>query len=531
MLSRAIEQSPLSMVITDRHGNVDYANRAFMKLIDKPLSKIQDMNLRECYGDKKVLAAVFQAVQEGHDWQGDLKIEIGGTPQVHHLNLMPMRVEDGSISHFVVQIEDITERTGLRQELDSVNQNLEARVQKRTEEINDLRHVAEAANANKSHFLANMSHEIRTPLNGLIGMSYLLERESLPDRAQEMVRKIHSSGQILLSLINDILDFSKIEAGHLVIEQVPLQMDAILDELSDVMSEMAHDKGLEFKISSSLSKGASLLGDPVRLKQILINLVSNAVKFTAKGAVTLSLDAEEENESSTRLRLVVRDTGMGIAKERQADIFNAFTQAEASTPRQHGGTGLGLAIVSKLVAMMGGDIEVRSELGQGSEFIVRLEFKRAQPTEQLLQPATTTPDNSLRLAGLRVMVVDDVDLNNTVAREILESEGALVTAYEDGQQALDFLKAHPKDIDLVLMDIQMPVMDGHEATRQIRATPAIADIPVIAMTAGAFTADREKALAAGMTAYISKPFLPDQAIAEVERVAREHIRDFGRPQT
>jgi signal transduction histidine kinase/CheY-like chemotaxis protein len=371
---------------------------------------------------------------------------------------------------------------------------------------------AEAANLAKSAFLANMSHELRTPMNAVIGIAYLLEKIHLPGDANELVRKIGVAGHALLAIINDVLDLSKIEAGHLEIAQLPFNLSDVLDDLSSIMSFNAQQKQIALRIMAPPPGIERLSGDALHLKQVLLNLVGNGIKFTERGHVHLTISALAESEQHVTLRFSVSDSGIGIALDRQEAIFESFLQEDSSTTRRFGGSGLGLTISRRLVALMDGEMGVASVVGSGSEFWFTLRFRRqASPLNAL----SGAPDlRNRRLVGVRMMVVDDSDINRDMALRIFEGEGAQVVLASDGRQALQWLQDHPGqiDIDIVLMDLQMPVMDGYQAAHLIRATPALANLPVIALTAGAFREQEQAARSAGMVGFLSKPFNVDVAI-------------------
>jgi signal transduction histidine kinase/CheY-like chemotaxis protein len=509
--------------------------------------------------------------------------------------------------------------------------------------------TAEAATVAKSAFIANMSHEIRTPLNAILGLAYLLEQLALPGEANDLARKIRVAGRSLLGIINDILDFSKIESGKLQIENRPFRLGDVLDNLSTIMSSSAGEKDLELIIAPPPGKTSQLHGDAMRLEQVLINLAGNAIKFTERGHVELAVSVVAKEEQHITLRFSVRDSGIGIALDKQKEIFELFSQVDGSISRRFGGTGLGLAISRRLVACMGGELQVTSVPGSGSEFWFELRFEHgqdswlaapemaglkvlvaddnpiarealcgtvqglgwqatgvasgeaaiehvqaraqhAQQTEVLLldykmpgldglatakrirqelnddhdpiiimvtayssRERLQHPDRHLadavlskpitasglynavahalrvrqgvealpathtnaRLIGMRILVVDDSDINREVAHRILASEGAHVELTNDGQQALDWLTKHPDGVQIVLMDVQMPVLNGYEATRQIRRNPALVNLPVVALTAGVFMEQQELANNAGMNAVITKPFDVDSAIAVI----------------
>ncbi len=524
----------------------------------------------------------------------------------------------------------------------------QSRIQQLNVDLESRAAIAEDAVKAKASFLANMSHEIRTPMNAVLGLAYLLEQMRLGADAHDLVLKIRRAGQSLLGIINDVLDFSKIEAGRLGIECAPFKVADLLDNLSTIMAGMVKEKDIELIIRPPL--GVDVLhGDSLRLGQVLINLVSNAIKFTEQGHVEVRLETTKQVDDRIGLRFAVRDTGLGIPPDKQAAIFAPFTQADESTSRRFGGTGLGLAISRRLVELMGGELSLSSEVGRGSEFWFELDFKHektagvrlsapdmshlrmliaddsamardalrvtgaslgwtahavesgidalehvrrstadevvlldwkmpsmdglqtarairaervdagpiivmvtAHGREQLLaepgadaadailtkpvtpsslynavnnamqarhgRPVEEEPDSPERLTGLRILVVDDSDINREVAQRILSGEGAQIALAEDGRQAVDWVAEHRGALDIVLMDIQMPIMDGYAATRAIRAMPEMDKLPIIALTAGAFRRDQTAALEAGVNAYLSKPFNVDEATALIQRL-------------
>ncbi|WP_229263160.1 ATP-binding protein [Duganella dendranthematis] len=460
-------------------------------------------------------------------WLEDLKSALAGR-RLHYerdfqgpsgvdhflVDLVPDVAPDGRVAGFYLTAMNITDR-----------KNSEQR--------------AEAASRAKSEFVANMSHEIRTPMNAVLGVAYLLENTPLTQAQKEYVGMIRSSGQMLLGVLNDVLDFSKIEAGRMELAPQPFLLREVLDSLSNVMSLPANARGISLAIDADDEVPAVLVGDAMRLQQILLNLVGNAVKFTERGGVSVRVMLEPAAaEQGLRLRFTVRDSGIGMDLEQQSRLFSAFNQADASTTRRFGGTGLGLAICRRLTELMGGDISVRSTPGAGSEFVVTLPFGVADedvPVEHpalqtaaaqgwlmsetpALQDAPPEPEPALapRLQGLRLLLVEDHPLNQLVARGMLEHAGASVEVAENGQLAVDRLRDRAEDYDIVLMDVQMAVMDGFEATRHIRHTLGL-KLPVLAMTAGVMQSEQDQCIDAGMDDFIAKPLDVEQMLDTISR--------------
>ena len=365
---------------------------------------------------------------------------------------------------------------------------------------------AENANRAKSLFLANMSHEIRTPMNAVVGLLLLLERTGLNAEQAALVSKIKIAGRTLLSIISDVLDLSKIEASELHIEQSPFRLASVIRDVSELIKIQIADRNISFAVEISSPLPPAVVGDPMRLHQILLNILSNAVKFTERGSVTLKVRQVAASAQYVRFHFAVRDTGVGITPSELERLFSPFVQADSSTTRRFGGTGLGLSIVKQLVTLMGGQVRVTSKPQHGSEFWFELDFPIC--ADSTLPEEQTTPPlgDGSRLRGLRILIVDDSDINLEVAKCILELEGAEICTAGNGQQAVDVVLMGDEAVDVILMDLEMPVLDGIDASQRIRNLFGREKLPIIALTAGTLTSQRARAELSGMNDFITKPF-------------------------
>lgn len=644
-LSLAIEQMPVTVMITNREGIIEYVNPNFTKVTGYFASEVIGSNpslVKSDWHPPQFFRDLWNTILSGKEWRGEMRNRRkNGELYWESASISPVKGPSGEITHFVGVKEDITERKQAQEALNRSDERIRLLLESTAEAIygidlagactfanpacarllgyghpdellgrnmhllihhslpdgtsypseacplcrvlqgeagvhvddeifwradgsyfaaeywsypqhrdgevvggvitffdittrklaeEELRQAtaaAEAATRAKSEFLANMSHEIRTPMNAALGMLYLLQETGLDERQKNYLDKAQTASNMLLKLINDILDFSKIEAGKMELERVPFRLSAVLDDISAVAAATLHDKQVELRIKSSPDVPDFLVGDPLRLSQVLLNLTSNAVKFTEKGSVKVEvalLSADEsDGAGEVNLRFSVADTGIGMSPQQQAALFSAFTQADSSTTRRYGGTGLGLAISKQLVELMGGYIWAASEQGEGSTFSFVLSFQR-QSAEQAATAAANSAEAARplqaarNLNGVRVLLVEDNTINQEVAKELLERRGVQVEIAQNGAEALQRVTASGIDYHAVLMDVHMPVMDGLEATRRIRLNPAFDQLPIIAMTASALPQDRELCIEAGMDDQVNKPIDVAELFATLSRL-------------
>jgi signal transduction histidine kinase/ActR/RegA family two-component response regulator len=420
--------------------------------------------------------------------------------------------------------------TTSRREIREQQELHEQRIKERTEQLEEAVRRAQAANKAKSEFLANVSHELRTPMNGVIGMLDMALASHTPADQTEELQTAQRCAYSLLALLNEILDLSKIEAGKMTLEKIPFDLRVTLNDCIKAQQSQALQNGASLSSEVAPDVPEQIVGDPLRIRQILSNLVSNAVKFTEHGSTLVRVDSECSDSGELSLKIAVRDSGTGIPADKLPFIFDEFTQADGSVSRKYGGTGLGLAITRRLVEIQGGQIRAESQLGSGTTIYVTLPYQVSVDEETPAQAWGSLPEPRLKgLANLaRILIVEDNQVNQKVVTAVLRKRGYSIELANDGMEALSKLEKYGS-FDLVLMDVQMPVLDGLEATRRIRQEKRWQDLPIVAMTAHAMNGDRERCLDAGMNGYISKPVHPSHLLNTVDEYLNPPVNTMTAP--
>ncbi|GIV34604.1 MAG: hypothetical protein KatS3mg031_2139 [Chitinophagales bacterium] len=494
LFSAAIDHSTVCVAITDKQGCIRYVNPFFTQITGYTPDELFGTKIQQYLlpGDKGVEEMLI-SLKEDRFWKGEIKHYTKAGKLVTELvSIAPVRNKEGQITNYVIVAEDISKR------------------KEAEEELLRAKEMAEMASKTQEQFLSMVSHELRTPMNAVIGLTnLLLEENPRPDQAENL-KILRFSANNLLALINDILDLSKIEAGKLDIAPKEFELNQVLSLIRQTHGIRAKQKNLELILQVSDSIPAVLIGDDFRLSQILNNLVSNAVKFTDQGKVQISVSGKKITDTYAELEFSVSDTGIGIPADKLPHIFEAFSPASMHTNRIYGGTGLGLAITRKLIELQGGSITVHSEAGKGTTFTFTIPYKVS--TKKSLPRHQEVHDYSA-FNSIRVLLVEDNRINQKVAVKFLKKWDAQVEIAENGQEAISKLQSDA--FDLVLMDLQMPVMDGYEATRLIRSNPDLKHIPIIALTASAMSHEREKAFEAGVNDFICKPFVPSEFYGKI----------------
>ena len=508
-LSLAVEQSPESVVITNLKGEIEYVNQAFIRATGYERDEVIGKNPRILKSGKTPVAAfndLWSTVAKGGSWKGELyNRRKDGSDYVEFATIVPLRQEDGTVTHYVGVQEDITEKKRLGLELDSYRGHLEQLVAQRTMELEAAKQQADAANEAKSAFLANMSHEIRTPMNAIVGLTNLLINSPLNPLQEKYLHVIKKSGANLLVIINDILDLAKLEAGKMELEAVPFPLVTAIQNVHTILNLKAEEKGITLVESIDANVPFYVVGDETRITQVLMNLTGNAIKFTEKGKVTIGAKVTAGTDDEPEITFSVRDTGIGIPPDRLDKIFESFGQASSDTTRKYGGTGLGLTISKQLVEMHGGQLEVKSKVGEGSVFFFTVKYKRAEPPSDAIRESSQA---GIDMSGKRILLVEDNEFNQMVAVDTLQElfPGIVVEVASNGKEAMQM--AADFDYGLVFMDIHLPDFDGFEITQYIRnkLTGPRQAVRICAMTASVTKEKIDECYVAGMNDYLMKPF-------------------------
>lgn len=497
-LKQFFEALPIGITVRDAQGELTFANKRGEEALSKlfpggPIQNIQQLNQ-----DNSLFMAgtdqpypleqmpIMKALQGINAEADNIEIRLGDEQILLSETAGPVFDRENKVVYAIAAFQDITDRKIAEAELMYAKE------------------AAEASSVAKERFLANMSHEIRTPMNAIIGFSNLLLKSGLQDEQKQFADAIRSSGENLLIIINDILDFSKIQAGMVHLEVIPFSMTSLLHSLIMLLQPKAAQKNLQISTDASDTLPALVLGDPVRLTQIMFNLVDNAIKFTEKGAIQVKVWVHKTEPEKAWLTISVTDNGIGIPEDKLGTIFERFSQASSSTTREFGGSGLGLTIVKSLTELQGGSISVESTPGKGSVFSVTIPYSLPTENDLTAYSNQAQPEESAISRPLHILVTEDNPLNQKLALRVLQDMGFTTDLAVNGSEAVELVR-QKKHFDVILMDIQMPEMDGYEATRQIRHELK-SDVPIMAMTAHAMSGEKEKCLAFGMNDYISKPF-------------------------
>lgn len=522
-LLQAIEQSPVPVIIFNRDGQIDYVNPAFSLVTGYTREEALGQDVRACaWGGQtaEFYQAIWDDLCQGKRWRGLLcNQRKDGLPLWEQATIMPIYGSENEISHFIMIKEDVTELKQALTTLGRYKEHLEEVVNERTAELSQALDAALLADRAKDDFLANVSHELRTPLNVVIGFADLARRTCTDTKQLGYLGKISEAGKNLCEIINDLLDLSKIASGHLEFESMMFNLPQVLEKVRSSMMPRVEEKRIALNLRVDPLLPELVIGDPLRVEQILMNLVSNAVKFTSIGGVEVRVNLAAREAERVGLEIEVEDTGIGIHPEKIKGLFKPFVQADSSITREYGGTGLGLALCKRLAEMMGGEIGVTSQEGKGSVFRVRLWLRSREMGEAAAaSPGGTKEASGIRYQNVHVLVVDDQPTNLEIAEELLAAVGIVTQRAINGQEALKVLLASGRDaFDLVLMDIQMPVLDGLTATQKIRAIDGFENLPIIAMTAHTMEHEKKRFVEAGVNDHIGKPYEAEQFYRILEK--------------
>lgn len=509
-LQMVMENSTSMIFIKDLEGRYLMANKKFKEVFnvtDQYLIGKTDFDFDDRQSAEKYRAVDKWVIETGTPKEVEETVTINGESRYLLINKFPLRGSDARIIGICGITTDITDRKHYEKQLIEAHK------------------TAEEAKKSQEQFLANMSHEIRTPMNGIIGMTHLLLDTPLNKEQKEFVDAVKESANNLLGIINDILDFSKIKSGMLRLEKIEFNPKEVIDKILFSLRIKAREKGLKLYANIDLQMPELVSGDPLRLNQILFNLIGNAIKFTEKGEIRVDTNISRENKETIWVEFTIADTGIGIPADKLDHIFESFAQTNADTARKYGGTGLGLAISKQLVEMQGGQIKVTSELGKGSSFSFSIPYgKIHKPTVSAQQQLQKNRQDLLH--NMHLLLVEDNVINQKVAYYTLTKAGAQVTIAANGNEAIQQLQQAQQEIDLVLMDIQMPEMDGYQTTRKIREELGLR-LPIIAMTASALKGERDKCIRIGMNDYISKPFVPEELFKKIIYLVKPTTRTMN----
>lgn len=510
LFSKAIEQSPSSIVVTDVNARIVFVNEAFTRVSGYSKAEVIGQNPKLLQSGQtlpETYRSLWATLLEGRVWRGEFfNKRKDGTHYLEKATMSAVRSSNGEITHFVAIKEDVSDQKKAEAELAEHREHLKGLVEQRTYELSVAKEAAEIANQAKSDFLANMSHEIRTPMNVIIGQNYLLLKGNLEPDQRQKVQKVSDAAEHLLRIINDILDLSKIEAGKLTLERNLFSPVKILSSVMSLLRDQARAKNLLVELHDDGLPDV-VYGDANRLRQILLNFSSNAIKFTKTGSIVLKGEQLSCDGHQVVCRFSVADTGIGIKSVDISRLFHPFEQIDRSTARNFGGTGLGLAIARHLAELMGGEVGVESTPGVGSCFWVTAKFGVGTGVQIERLEITEVKKTAGKLKG-HILLVEDEPMSREVAEALLTRLGLQVDTSENGRAAVDRVKQ--EKFDLILMDLQMPVLSGLDASRLIRQLPERADTPIVALTANAFSSDRVHCFEAGMTDFLSKPINPDE---------------------
>jgi len=539
MLSLVARTTDNMVIITDAQGCTTWVNDAFTRRTGytnhdmagrTPGSVLQRANTA-----RDVIDRLGRSIRERESVQAEiLNFTKHGDPYWVQLDITPVLGASGAVTRFVSIQSDVTQRRAAEEELRARSVSLEERIAERTADLVTARRRAETATNVKSVFLANMSHEIRTPLNAIIGLSSLCLTTDLDTRQRDYLTKVERSAQHVLRIVSEILDMSKVESGMVTLSKSDFSIRKLLEQTEAITLHLAQNRGLALTIACAPTVPAFLVGDDVRLQQVLLNLIGNAVKFTEHGGVDLNVSVEKHDGAHVMLLFSVSDTGVGFPNVLADRLFEPFNQRDNSSSRSAGGTGLGLAISKSIVALMGGEFRVTSTERLGSTFAFTATFAVSNAQDLVRQDEANrdqTERGRARCRGARILVAEDNTLNQQVAQELLLSAGAIVTIAENGAEVIQRLDAG-ETFDAILMDVQMPVLDGMEATRCIRERQDSSAVPIIATTANATAEARQRCLVIGMNDFVAKPLNPDNLFQVLNRwLERNAVAPIGEAST